>query len=78
MTKMGKNITRDTDFKVYFRYWIKLYKEGAVRRVTLNKYWNNLRHIELIAPSLKLGDLNRTEYQNILNKYAEQLSLIHI
>lgn len=72
MTKMEKRITKDTDFKFYFRYWIKLYKEGAVRKVTLNKYWNNLRHIEIIAPTLKLGDLDRTEYQRILNKYAEQ------
>lgn len=65
---MNNKITKDTDFKVYFSYWIKLYKEGSVRRVTLNKYWNNLRHVELIAPNIKLGNLDRTEYQRILNK----------
>lgn len=63
-------ITPETTFKVYFRRWIKLYKEGAVRQVTLDKYWNNLKHIERIAPDLKLKDFDRSTYQRILNRYA--------
>ena len=39
---MGKdNFTRDSLFKDYFYHWIKLYKEGAVRQVTLEKYQSN-------------------------------------
>lgn len=55
----------------YFAKWIDVYKEGAVRQVTLNKYWSSHRHLKKIAPELKLSDVNRLEYQQILNKFAD-------
>lgn len=55
----------------YFAKWIDVYKEGAVRQVTLNKYWSSHRHLKKIAPELKLIDVNRLEYQQILNKFAD-------
>ena len=47
-----------------------LYKEAAVRQVTLQKYYINQRRIEELAPNLKMGELDRTSYQQLLNDYA--------
>lgn len=57
-------------FHKYFEEWIALYKEGAVRDVTLNKYYMTLQRIEELASGLKLCDLNRQSYQLLLNSYA--------
>lgn len=54
----------------YFEEWIELYKVGAVRDVTLNKYYMTLTKLEIIAPNLKMRDLDRQSYQTILNQYA--------
>lgn len=57
-------------FNVYFEEWIELYKVGAVRDVTLQKYYITLQRIEELAPDLEMGQLNRRSYQTILNDYA--------
>ncbi|MDR3215308.1 MAG: site-specific integrase [Bacilli bacterium] len=67
---MTNKITRYTLFCDYFVYWIKLYKEGAVREVTLQKYRNNQKHLTRLAPKLLLKNLDRTAYQQLLNDYA--------
>lgn len=58
-------------FADYFDDWVETYKEGAVRGVTLDKYINTGRVLREIAPKLFLDDLDRREYQRILNIYAE-------
>lgn len=63
-------ITKDTLFHDYFKSWIQLFKEGAVRPVTLEKYWHNQKEIAVLAKDLKLGELDRTAYQQLLNDYA--------
>ncbi|MCD5454116.1 tyrosine-type recombinase/integrase [Lactobacillus delbrueckii subsp. lactis] len=55
----------------YFAQWIEVYKEGAVRERTLDKYWLSHRHLQEIAPDLKLVDTTRLEYQQILNTFAK-------
>lgn len=55
----------------YFAQWIEVYKEGAVRERTLDKYWLSHRHLQEIAPDLKLVDTKRLEYQQILNSFAQ-------
>ncbi|RHW48888.1 site-specific integrase [Lactobacillus bombicola] len=50
---------------------MSLYKEGAVRQVTLEKYYNNYKHLVRILPDLKMKDFNRNVYQELLNKYAK-------
>lgn len=55
----------------YFAQWIEVYKEGAVRERTLDKYWLSHRHLQKIAPDLKLVDTTRLEYQQILNTFAQ-------
>lgn len=58
-------------FHDYFSEWVDLYKEGAVRPVTLNKYKMTLKRLTEIAPKLKLADLDKRTYQNLINEYAK-------
>ncbi|MBQ9004508.1 MAG: site-specific integrase [Eggerthellaceae bacterium] len=64
-------INQDTLFKDYYSHWISVYKEGAVRNVTLRKYYLAEQGLAKLAPSLRLAGLDRTEYQKLLNGYAE-------
>src|SRR5699024_429963 len=57
-------------FHNYFEEWIELYKVGAVRDITLQKYYITLQRIEELAPELEMRDLNRRSYQALLNEYA--------
>lgn len=57
-------------FYKYYAEWIELYKNQAVRKVTLDKYYLTLRKIKELAPQLHLNELNRQSYQHLLNQYA--------
>ncbi|MCD7120219.1 site-specific integrase [Limosilactobacillus agrestis] len=57
-------------FYKYYMDWIKLYKEKAVRKVTLNKYYLTHRKIKELAPELHMNELTRQSYQKLLNNYA--------
>lgn len=35
---MSNKITKDTLFHEYYDQWITMYKEGAIRKVTMDKY----------------------------------------
>lgn len=62
---------KNTDlFCDYYENWIKVYKEGAVREITLKKYKMTLSWLKKIVPSLQLNNMNRIVYQQILNEYA--------
>lgn len=56
----------------YYKQWISVYKEGAIRPVTMNKY--NMAHNWLIKliPDLIISDLDRITYQKLLNDYAAE------
>ena len=54
----------------YYEKWIKIYKEGAIRKVTLDKYKMTLRWLRKLIPDLKIKDLTRISYQELLNEYA--------
>lgn len=56
----------------YYERWIKVYKEGAVRNSTMKKYLLTLSWIRKLVPKIKLKDINRITYQEIINKYAER------
>lgn len=65
------NFIKDTDFLYqYYGHWIEIYKEGAVRDVTLNKYKMTHNWVQRLAPDLRLCDINRVSYQQLLNAYA--------
>ena len=61
-----------TLFCDYYKQWITVYKEGAIRSVTMNKY--NMAHhwLEKLIPDLAIGDLDRFAYQKLLNDYASE------
>lgn len=63
-------IQKEDLFSKYYAQWIKVYKEGAIREVTMSKYRMTLSWLEKLAPDLLVGDLNRTTYQQLLNEYA--------
>ena len=65
-----EEISRETLFSEYYSQWVKVYKEGAIRKVTLDKYRMTQSWIEKLVPDLKLCDMSRIEYQTILNEYA--------
>lgn len=50
-------------FSEYYANWIELYKEGAVRDVTLKKYKAALAHIKNLVPDLDISDMSRQTYQ---------------
>ena len=55
----------------YFEEWVNLYKEGSVRPVTLKKYILTLQWLRILVPDLKIKQLNRANYQKLINAYAE-------
>lgn len=57
-------------FYKYYMDWIKLYKEKAVRKVTLDKYYLTHQKIKELAPELHMNELTRQSYQKLLNNYA--------
>lgn len=55
----------------YFDNWVHVYKENAVSDDTLKKYRSALSHLKVIASDVTLNELDRLQYQKILNRYAE-------
>ncbi len=62
---------KDTDlFYQYYKQWVKVYKDGAIRKVTMDKYIMTNKWLEKLIPELKICDLNRITYQQLLNEYS--------
>ena len=59
-------------FSEYYKQWVDVYKKGAIRDATLSKYLMTLKWIEKLAPELKVADMTRTAYQQLLNDYAQE------
>ena len=55
----------------YYEQWIKVYKENAVREVTMEKYRMSLTWLKKLTPELTMAEMNRITYQSLLNSYAE-------
>ncbi|MCU4706949.1 site-specific integrase [Mycoplasma sp. CSL7503-lung] len=60
----------DLTFSEYFKNWITVYKKGSITNISYSKYELTLKWVNRISPNLKMNDLNRLEYQKILNEYA--------
>lgn len=59
--------------KLFYKYyldWIHVYKDNAVRQVTLDKYYLVQRRLKELAPNLHMNEINRLSYQKLLNDYA--------
>ena len=68
---MLKKINKKELLSAYFERWISLYKEGAIRKVTMDKYKLSLTWIKKIASKKRLCDINKISYQQIINDYAK-------
>ena len=64
-------ITEDSLFCDYYSQWVSVYKEGAIREVTMGKYRLTQSWLAKLIPNLKIKDLDRTSYQQLINGYAE-------
>ena len=67
---MLEDVKRTDLFCDYYEKWITVYKEGAIRKVTLAKYHMTHRWLKRLIPNLKICDLTRISYQQLINDYA--------
>lgn len=58
-------------FHEYFSEWMQMYKLGAVRPITYQKYLMTHRRLTEISPDLTICELDKRKYQLLLNNYAE-------
>lgn len=68
---MLDHFTKEDLFYEYYKEWISVYKEGAIRKVTMDKYLLTLSWIQRLAPRLTMKNMSRITYQKLLNDYAE-------
>lgn len=59
-------------FYEYYENWISVYKDGAIRKVTLDKYKMTLLWLKKLIPLVHVNEMTRVVYQKLLNDYAEQ------
>ncbi|GGB03676.1 site-specific integrase [Macrococcus hajekii] len=67
---MLTHISKDDLFHDYYKQWITIYKEGAIRRVTMSKYLMTHQWLIKLIPDLRLNEMTRITYQQLLNDYA--------
>ncbi len=67
---MLKELKKTELFCEYYAKWITVYKKGAIRKVTMDKYIMTQKWLQRLAPTVRLADLDRITYQQILNDYA--------
>lgn len=67
---MLNEIKRTDLFTDYYAQWVKVYKEGAIRDVTLAKYHMSHNWLTKLVPELKVCNLTRIAYQQLINDYA--------
>lgn len=58
-------------FANYFKDWILREKKGTVREVTFSKYLQTERWLRQLRPELKINELDRKAYQELLNDYGK-------
>lgn len=60
----------DRLFCEYYAEWVSVYKEGAIRKVTMDKYLMTQTWLTKLIPGLSIRNLTRMAYQQLLNDYA--------
>lgn len=66
------DMNRTALFYEYYAQWIEVYKKGAIREATLAKYLMTQKWVEKLIPDVKVSELTRTAYQQLLNEYAKE------
>ena len=69
---MQNDINGASLFCDYYKQWVDVYKKDAIREATMSKYKMTQKWIEKLAPDLKVCELTRTTYQQLLNDYAKE------
>ena len=59
-------------FCEYYAQWVEVYKRGAIREATMAKYLMTQKWVEKLAPKVKVSELTRTKYQQLLNDDAKE------
>ena len=68
---MPKQINSSELFRDYYAKWIDVYKKGAIRDVTMDKYLMTHKWLVKLVPDFRTEELDRIIYQQLLNEYAE-------
>ena len=68
---MLSEVSKTDLFCEYYSQWIKVYKEGAIRKVTMDKYLMTHSWLERLIPNVKVCEMTRVVYQQLLNDYAK-------
>ena len=69
---MLDDMDKDTLFYEYYKQWVEVYKNGAIREATMSKYLMTQKWVEKLVPKLKISEMTRTMYQQLLNDYAKE------
>ncbi len=67
---MLERVKKTDLFHKYYEEWITIYKNGAIRKVTMDKYLMTKKWLEKLIPDLTICNLTRITYQQLLNDYA--------
>ena len=51
---MLDDMDKDTLFYEYYKQWVEVYKNGAIREATMSKYLMTQKWVEKLAPKLKV------------------------
>ena len=70
---MLDQVKRTDLFADYYSQWVHVYKEGAIRKVTLDKYLMTQSWIEKLIPKLRLCEMTRIVYQQLVT-YSHYLN----
>ncbi|WP_180764369.1 tyrosine-type recombinase/integrase [Falseniella ignava] len=68
-------IKKEMLFSEYFKDWYELYKKQVITDVTIRKYKATYNNIKKYIPHHRLCDLDRKEYQKLLNEFGKTHSL---
>ena len=68
---MSNEVNNAEKFCDYYEKWIGVYKNGAVRKVTMDKYLMTYKWLNRLVPDLRTEELDRILYQQLLNEYAK-------
>lgn len=69
---MLDDMDKGTLFYEYYKQWVEIYKNGAIREATMSKYLMTQKWVQKLAPELKVSEMTRTVYQKLLNDYAKE------
>jgi len=68
---MNSQTNKSQLFHEYFADWMEMYKQGAVRPITYQKYLMTHRRLVELVPTLKIDELDKRNYQSLINDYAK-------